>query len=311
MDRQPPGSEPVPPGPPAQKNPLPPGPPAQNPLPGPPPHGAGTPGEVADPQAQTSPYPPLPLPGSGQGPVLVVRLLGLGLALALIGFGAFGVITVFFRQSEQQSGVFAGPVRRVVAETDIGDITVHRAEPGQDLVIRRTTGWSFRRPETEVVNTAGVVTVTGRCNTAAVSFGDCSVDLDITLPQEVAVQVSTGTGDIRADGVSGEFTANTGTGDVQLRDLRSPQVNAATGTGDLMVTMVTAPESVLARTSTGDLRITVPDDGASYRVSARASVGDRVIRVPTNPASPRTITASTSVGDLTLNIASPPAATSL
>jgi hypothetical protein len=237
--------------------------------------------------------------------VLVVRLLGLGLAFTVVAASTFGVIAQFFRQSTHQSSVFTGPVRRVVAETDIGDITLHRAGPGHALVIRRTTTWSFWRPESEVVNTAGVVSVTGRCLKATVSLGDCSVDVDILLPPGIVVQVTTRTGDIRAEGVSGEITATTRTGDITLRDLRSPRVGTSTGTGDIVVALAAAPESVQAQTSTGDLRVIVPDDGTAYRINAHTSVGDRVVKIPNSPTATSVISASTSVGDLTLSLAPP------
>jgi hypothetical protein len=235
--------------------------------------------------------------------VLVVRLLGLGLAFALVAVGTLSVITLFFQQRTHQSSAFAGPVRQVVAETDVGKITLRRAEPGQALVVRRTLTWSFRRPEAEVVNTAGVVTVSGRCLRQGTSLGACSVDMDILLPPEVAVQITTKTGDIHVEDVGGEITATAKTGDVKLRGLRSSRVNATTATGDIEVELVTAPKSVQAQTSTGDLRIIVPDDGTIYRISARATVGTQNVKIPTSPTATSTISASTSVGDLTLTVA--------
>jgi hypothetical protein len=246
----------------------------------------------------------LPARGSGQGSVLVVRLLGLGLALALISVGAFGVVSQFFRQSLEESTMFAGQIRQVVAETDLGDVWVHEGAAGQPLIVRRVLHWSFHKPTVEVTGGSGVVTATGRCGNGGASFGDCSVDLDLTVPHGTAVEITTRTGDVRADGLSGTLTASSTTGDVTLRGLRSPQVTAVATTGDVAVAMVADPQAVQARTSTGDVHVSLPDDGTAYRVSARSAVGDRTVKVPVEPASTRAITATASVGDVTVDVSS-------
>jgi hypothetical protein len=259
-------------------------------------------------------YPPLPERGSGQGTVLAVRLLGLGLVLLLVTMGALAVVGQFFRQSRNESTTFAGPVQKVVAQTDLGDVTVRQGGPGQPLVIRRRLTWSFEEPAVELTRNGNDVDVRGTCQRAwPLSYG-CSVDLEITLPPGAAVMIRSGTGDINADGVSGAFnvTTRTGdinadgvsgaldvttrTGDINLRGLRSPDVTASTDTGDIVVALVAAPRSVRASTSTGDVKVSVPPDGTAYRVNGRTSVGNRTIRVPTDPSSSRTITVSSSVG---------------
>jgi hypothetical protein len=232
--------------------------------------------------------------------VLVVRMLGLGLALLLVAGGAVGVITQFFRQSADMSTTLAGTVLQVIARTDIGDVFVRQGGPGQPLVVRRVLHWSFDRPNEEVTRHGDTVSVAGQCRHRAVSFGDCSVDLDITLPPGAAVRIDTGTGDVGADGVAATIEATTGRGDISLHGLRCADVTATTGTGDVTVAMVTAPTAVQARTSTGDLRLIVPADGAGYRIVAHTAVGSRTVRLPTDANSSRTITATTAVGDLTL-----------
>jgi Putative adhesin len=258
------------------------------------------------PPPPATPYPPLPARGSGQGSVLVVRLLGMCLALALVLSGAVGVVSQFFRQNLEESTVFAGQFHQVVAEVDVGDVWVHEGAAGQPLVVRRVSHWSFRKPTVEVTGGSGVVTATGRCGNGdgGVSFGDCSVDLDITVPHGTAVEITSRTGDARADGLSGVLTTNTTTGDITLRGLRSPQVTAVATTGDVTVAMVGDPQTVQARSSTGDVHVSLPDDGTAYRVNAGSAVGGRSVKVPTDPTSTRGITATASVGDVTVDLSS-------
>lgn len=249
---------------------------------------------------EPSGYPPLPEPGSGRGNVLVVRMLGLGLALLLIAAGAMAVMVQFFRQTTDVSTAMVGTVQEVIARTEIGDVFVHQGGPGQPLVVRRVLHWSFDRPDAAITRSGTTVNVVATCRRGQASFGDCSVDLDITLPPGAAIRINTGTGDIGADGVTGTIEATTRTGDIALHDLRSGTVTADTGTGDVTLALLTPPQSVRARTSAGDLRVIVPPDGTAYRISARTAVGDRRIKLPSDPNGTRTIDASTSLGDLTL-----------
>jgi hypothetical protein len=232
--------------------------------------------------------------------VLVVRMLGLGIALVLVGLGALGVVSQFFRQRADEATTFAGEVLQVVAQTDIGDVSVRQGALGQPLVVRRVLTWSFDRPTADVVRNGTRVDVTGRCGNASMSYGECSVDLDIILPVGASVIVRTRTGDISADGVGGVLEASTSTGDVDLRGLRSPRVTATSSAGDVRVALLIAPQSVRARTATGDVQVRVPADGTTYQVNAQTSVGDQTVRLPDDPASERTISASSSVGDVTV-----------
>jgi hypothetical protein len=237
--------------------------------------------------------------------VLVVRLLGLGMALVLVGLGSLTVVSQFFRRTstETTTTTVTEQVHQVVARTDIGDVSVHEGDPGQPLVIRRILTWSFNRPTAEVAQHGSRVEIVGRCPTIGFSFGHCAVNFDVTLPRGTSVVLTSQTGDVTASGIGGTLEATTDTGNVDLRDLRSERVTATSSTGDVAVTLLTAPRSVRTGTSTGDVRVRVPADGTAYQVTANTSVGDRTVHVPTDPVSPRTINASTSVGDLVVTTA--------
>jgi hypothetical protein len=230
--------------------------------------------------------------------VLVVRLFGLGMALVLVGLGSLTVVSQFFRRTSDETTTVTGLVQQVVARTDVGNVSVHEGDPGEPLVIRHILTWSFDRPTAEVTQRDGRVEIVGHCPMTGVSFGHCSVDLDVILPRETSVVITSRTGDVTASGVGGTLVATTSTGDVDLRGLRSERVTATSSTGDVAVTLLAAPRSVRAGTSTGDVRVSVPADGTAYQVMAHTSVGDRTVRVPTDPVSSRTLNASTSVGDL-------------
>ncbi|HET9653761.1 MAG TPA: DUF4097 family beta strand repeat-containing protein [Kineosporiaceae bacterium] len=251
------------------------------------------------------PYPagPLPDPAQGQAPVLLLRLLGFGLVVLMVGLGAGSVITQFFRQTTDVSTALAGSVERVSATTDVGRIRVRRTLPGEPLTIRRTVAWAFRQPTVNVDRQGGSVDVAARCPTAHISFGECTVDLDLAVPPGTAVVVRTSVGDVTVEGIDGDLTVTTSTGNAELRALRSGRVDASTSVGDLRISLLSAPRTVRAHTSTGDVTVAVPADGTAYQVIGRSSVGDRQVRVPTAPSATRSLEVSTSVGSVLVTTA--------
>ncbi len=253
--------------------------------------------------AQADPPPPeQPRQQPGGLPATWTLVLGLAfLVVALVALVGGGIVTLrhLGQHRTELTTTLDGPVRQVVAETDTGDVHVHQGRSGQPLVVRRILRWGVERPTETVVKDGEVVTVTGRCLRAAL-VENCSVDLDVTLPAGTAARLTTRTGDITAENVDGAFEATTRTGDVRLRGLRSASVIASTTTGDLSVNLAVPPMSVRARTSTGDLRLTVPADGTAYHVTASTADGEEAVRLPVDPHATHSIAASVTIGDLTL-----------
>jgi hypothetical protein len=119
----------------------------------------------------------------------------------------------------------------------------------------------------------------------------------ITAPTLTA---STGGGDIIADGVSsGTLTANTTGGNIQATGVTSPRVTAGSGGGDIQIVFTTDPSNVRVSTSGGNITIVLPQDGATYAISA-TSVGGNVSQIPSHSNSKREITATTGGGHIAI-----------
>ncbi len=125
---------------------------------------------------------------------------------------------------------------------------------------------------------------------------DCWVDYRIEVPARVATVLHNGAGDITLRGMAGRIEATTGAGDLTARRLRSRRATLRTSAGNVDVAFASAPSSVDAVSSAGNLTVRLP--GGTYAVRAATTVGDAVVGVHRASTSPRTIHAETQAGDV-------------
>jgi len=265
-----------------------------------PPYGTPSPSTAVPPQ----PAPPPPPGGrapAGPG-IVALRVLG-GLVVAtLVIFGTGTVVAGFFRQTRTETHEYAGPVSAVTVEATTGSITVHPGAAGSAVRVTSRLTWSFGTATSVERVTGGRLDVEARCGNTLV--GLCQVGYDISVPPDMPLVLGTHTGTIDAVGLTGDVTATTHTGSVELHDLRSQRVEATTSTGSVEISFVTAPQTVTAETSTGSVDLALPG-GQSYDVTASTSTGSNDVSVPTDPASGRHVRAHTSTGSVDVHPYSP------
>ena len=281
----------------------PPGPrygPPEPPLPAP----YGTAPTTTAAPAPTAPAPTAPAPARSTPPppsirpLVALRVIGVAGALLLVLGCTSSVVSQFFRRTTQQTLAPDAAVTKVVIDDGDGDLFLHAGVAGQPLKVVAREHRSFSRPRTTWATSNGVFTVTGRCTGSWWFNGDCSIDLDVTLPPGTALDVTTGYGDVRLDGITGTVAADSGNGDITMARMASPNVQATTGNGDIKI-ISSAATSITARTGNGDLTLIVPD-GATYKVQADTGNGDPVIDFVSDPASTHVLDAHTDNGDLTI-----------
>lgn len=227
-----------------------------------------------------------------------------------------------FRDEER----LTGPLTSVLASGGSGSVTVQRTPGASAVTVSRTVHYRGDEPTGRWDRLDGtVLRLDGRCG------ADCWVDYVVTVPDAVdvsaalgsgdvaltgvgRVQVSTGSGDIRISAATGSVAADAGSGDVTLADLRSTvtanagsgdvRVDAAggsvtthSGSGDTRIRTSTAVD-VRARTSSGDLVVTVPS-GSGYRVEADSGSGDANVSVASVAGAAHRLDLATGSGDLT------------
>jgi Putative adhesin len=270
--------------------------------------------------AETAPLPGGPEPGApadrGDRRLLTgVRVATALVVLAALTFGTLLVVSSFFKRQHTETRAFTGTVRAVQVTSDIGDVRVRVVQPGEPVRATARITKAFEDPRWVAELRGGTLGVTGVCGDDGFVF-DCAVDLTIAVPAGIPVQIrsatgdvtvvgafsgvdaTTNTGDVLAQGVAGPVRIETNTGDVRALSTTGRVVDADTDTGDVRLTFDAPPDTVAARTNTGDVRVVVPDDGTVYEVDADTSTGDTGVDIQDVPDAGRTITAQTDTGDV-------------
>jgi DUF4097 and DUF4098 domain-containing protein YvlB len=249
----------------------------------------------------------------GPNPWLVVGGL---LTVLLLGAGALSVAGWLGHRTETQRQVYRQTTDAISVELGTGDITVI-AGAADVVEVTRHLRWSYEKPEIDERWDGQTLSVTVDCHHFWIGPG-CGVDYTLAVPEGVTVAARTSTGDITVRAILGELnlTTSTGdiaisgavaplvlhtsTGDVTVTAAISPQIDASSSTGDITLRLATGPRALTTRTSTGDIRITVPD-GEAYRVHTDTSTGDVRVAVRQDGSASGSITAETSTGDIDIN----------
>jgi hypothetical protein len=107
---------------------------------------------------------------------------------------------------------------------------------------------------------------------------------------------TTSGGSLQVNGLTGPLNADTGSGDVNARDVTSAGARVSTSGGSAWLTFATAPRTVQVTTGNGDAVLVLP--GGPYAVRADSAGGPQLVSVPVSPAAASTVAVSTSGGEL-------------
>jgi len=223
------------------------------------------------------------------------RVIGVIVVTFLVATGTASVIAEFFQQEGRTTRFIAGEVRRVVVSTDTGDVTIRLGVVGTRTRLEFTRIWSFSEPRADATLVDSTLQVRGRCG-RPIDIGACGVDIDLTLPPGVALDVSTGTGDITLIRPDARVQARSSVGNVSVQDARAAEVVASSDVGNLDLEFAEAPDDVRVTTDTGNAEVIVPDDGTAYAVDATSDTGETKIDIRTDPGSSRRLEVSSAVG---------------
>ena len=99
-------------------------------------------------------------------------------------------------------------------------------------------------------------------------FNNISIDYDVTVPADVALNLHSGSGDVETNNVGRFLSAGSGSGNVRIRGSHGP-LDIESGSGDLQVDDA-GPGDVKAKTGSGNIRV----NGFSGSFNARTGSGD-------------------------------------
>jgi hypothetical protein len=233
----------------------------------------------------------------GTGAIWAVRAAGLLVAVPLVAGGTLSVVTWLVTTRTSTHQTFTGEVRRLVLDSRVGDLTIRVVDdPGADMTAEQHG--AFASPHTEQALKDGVLTIRGWCDDRLVT-NNCSVDFIVVVPKGTVIRATNRVGEIRVRGADADLVAESSVGEVDLVDLTAPTVTASSNTGDVTVSFAKPPRTVRVETSVGEGTVRVPADGTRYRVSLRSGVGEENLLMSSDPASDRTISVDSGVGDVT------------
>jgi len=174
------------------------------------------------------------------------------------------------------------------------DIVGGRSRPVVE--VRRTDAFAFGLPATAQRELAGgELRLRSRCPQTV--LGSCSARYRVTVPDNVAVTVRTGSGDVRFTGFRGSARINTNAGNISADGFCGFTLLARAVSGNVRASAACAPERLELRSRSGEVRAVVPP--GRYRVDADSDEGRRRVAgvTPTDDA-PFQIQALSSTGDV-------------
>ncbi len=259
----------------------------------------------------------------------VTLLIGLPVTLALIGLSAVSLVSDIGMASFPVSRTIPVDHGRLVASIDGGDFTVQQGHAGGSAQLTGTVQYSLVRPDFSVNDGTGINL---HCSLV---FGDCGLNATLSVPPGVALDLTSGGGNMRIGDIQSTVTLNSGGGDVSLSgaaaatvttsggnlsdsgargfltfrtgggdvdggDLLSPNVTVGSGGGDVSLAFTKVPAYISVNSSGGDITIVLPRDATQYAITAVTDGGDYHSTVKNNQAAADTINVNSSGGDVTI-----------
>lgn len=248
----------------------------------------------------------------------------IGLAIGGVALIAFGLVIGFGWFSSSYANTtneVRESIRTVTLDNESGAVTI-RAADTETTTVRQRFEYRWNEPETGYTVEDDVLTL-GDCGT------NCTVDYEITVPRDVAlngqltsgsvlagglrsaevdvqsgdvqisdvtgpVSLSADSGTIAVSRISGELDLEASSGDITGSELNGP-VRANVTSGRVQLGMAT-PQDVQAELSSGDVQLTVPP--GSYAVRSNTSSGNTDVRVPNDPNAEHSLDLRTSSGSI-------------
>ncbi|MFK0042895.1 DUF4097 family beta strand repeat-containing protein [Streptomyces sp. NPDC090741] len=216
-----------------------------------------------------------------------------------------------FEDAEQKTATADATVGEAVTAVEVKDARRGSIEvtpgAGPGVTVHRTVhyrGDAVPKPGQRVAG--GVLALTDGCS------DPCFIDYRLEVPASATVTLAAGSGRITVTGVagadlsssSGEVTADRITGPLKVRTssgsvtataLTAPTADLRASSGDARLTFTTPPAAVTAETSSGDVTLRVPQ--APYEITTTTTSGTRNT-LPSTPTAPSHLSIQTSSGDI-------------
>ncbi|MFJ4692048.1 DUF4097 family beta strand repeat-containing protein [Streptomyces sp. NPDC088766] len=236
-----------------------------------------------------------------------LRRLG-GLAAAALAAGGLAACGLVEGETFEDDSMLSGKITSVRLENGSGGVTVNGTKDTGKLTLRREIEYRGDKPHGATHRIENGVLILGGCGNR------CSVSYTVDVPAGVqvsgevssgrihltkvgAVKVTTSSGRIEMNGVSGAVEVKTSNGRITGEGIKGERIQAQTSNGAIDLTPAT-PLDVQAKTANGDITLTLPK--ADYQVTADTNNGDKTIGIPDDPSGTYRLVLQSSNGDITV-----------
>jgi Putative adhesin len=230
---------------------------------------------------------------------IAFAVVGVVSTLVLIGIGSLLLLDLVARHTSATTTRYAN-VQTLIVRSGAGDVSLTSAPARGALIVETSKTESLFKPKlhSELAGD-GTLLLTASCPNQL----GCGVHYELSVPENVAIKVSSGFGGIHVTNLTSTSSIQLGTtaGDIDALGLDAPDVRLSTGLGGLTADLTEPARRLSASTVAGGLSLTVPD--VTYALHASSGVGhlsDGTVQV--DPNAPRTITARSSLGNITIAV---------
>ncbi|MEA2357008.1 MAG: hypothetical protein QOI62_268 [Solirubrobacteraceae bacterium] len=226
------------------------------------------------------------------------RLVTASAVVMLVGAVALVALEVRSREERVVSYTVGGALEGVGLDLGDADVVIVRGRRRATIAVQHTDRFAFghdARVERSVVG--GTFRIRSRCPSTVMHT--CSVRYRLVVPDNVPIDVRTGSGAVRLAGYRGSARIATHDGDVDVDGFCGFMLQARAETGHVSATASCAPQELALRSTTGTVHAVVPP--GRYQVEAESASGVRRVRgIASVTDAPYAIQALSSSGDVTV-----------
>jgi hypothetical protein len=192
-----------------------------------------------------------------------------------------------------------GTVSGLAFDLDDADIEVIGGAQGDSIQVRRSERYAFgHRPQTTRAVEGSTFRVRSRCPTSL--LGPCTVTYRVIVPDNVALDIRTTSGDVSLRGFRGSARVATSEGRIDIGGYCGNSLDARTGAGAVAVTADCAPPRMVLRSGSGTIHTVMPP--GRYDLDAESTSGrERVRGVQATADAPYVVQVLSASGDVSVD----------
>lgn len=183
------------------------------------------------------------------------------LVLLLLAGGSILSQTGTFTSTQQATNTHSIPSAshpRLVIHDDSGTVHIHSGGNSSSVVVTETKhvigigSVSLNDMHVDYTKDGNAIDITAQNGFTPFFLGDKSIDLDITTANASDVVISSGSGQVEVDNISGQVTVETGSGSINASNLNGP-ILLKTGSGSIDASNLNGPTTL--KTGSGEITV--------------------------------------------------------